>query len=502
MTPNIGQGGNSAIESAAALANSLKRMVSNAGAATPTHAHIISSLQSYQKKRESRLKGILDIANKMTRVEALRGFPERLLALYIAPVSGDFFTNLVCDNTIGAEKVEYLPDTERSFLGTMPFNPNKGIGLQPSILMRVLISCPLLLFGYYCYYYMQTGVAQAGPQIVEALTTGVLPLTKTKLAPSYYFPLPIFDETFRVIIALFAPALLDVDTPQRQQFISFLFDLAPLFLIWTFESCRRANVVTFARIPVIFGLAFQLFGIGSIGPLYYFLHYVQSPLSKFVSADQRMHTIHYAKTALPAMILAYLVPTYMMFYASTGESRLNWNAVWQPFPLLVAITHYILANFTVTDTTEADRLGDSPTTDLKHIRVAMGFMIVFTAGVFNYIRFTTPYSLATLFFPPTWSLSELQSLMANMDMVSGMNFIIKVDHLSCFASSFIWLALLFWDLKSEEMVKSSWLKIVSYAIAGTFVAGPGPVVAAGWWVREEILASRNLKGAVTRSAKA
>src|SRR5450755_4543274 len=104
MTPNIGQGGNNAIESAAALANSVKRMRSNtSGSAPPSHAHIISSLQSYQKTRELRTKAILEIANMMTRVEGLKGFPERMLALYIGPNAGDFFTNLGTENTVGAE---------------------------------------------------------------------------------------------------------------------------------------------------------------------------------------------------------------------------------------------------------------------------------------------------------------------------------------------------------------------------------------------------------------
>jgi hypothetical protein len=501
MTPNIGQGGNNAIESAAALANSVKRMRSNtSGSAPPSHAHIISSLQSYQKTRELRTKAILEIANMMTRVQGLKGFPERMLALYIGPNAGDFFTNLATENTVGAEKLEYLPDTERSFKATMPFNRNKGIGRDESRILRALFALPLLVFGYYCYYFMGTIASQPKlvSQITAALTSGTLPSTTTTLSQSYYSPLPILDETFRPLVALFSPSILNIDTAQRHQLLSFLIDIGPIYMIWTLESNRRANALAFARFPLLFGLAFQLFGIGSIAPLYYFLHYVQSPISKFNSADQRLHTMSYAKTALPALIIAFLIPTFAMFFAPSDPARLTWNAIWQPFPLLVTITHYLLANFMVTDTTQADRLRNPPTADLKHIRFAMTVLILVAAGTFNYVRFTSPFSLSALFMPPTFSPSELWSSLGGLDMVSGMNLLLKTDHLSCFISSFLWLALLFGDLKKEEMMRSGWLKIALYAIVGTFVAGPGAVVGAGWWVREEILASKSAKGAVRR----
>jgi len=140
MTPNIGQGGNNAIESAAVLANNIKRMLSNGGPTKPSFQHVKETLLNYQKTREVRTKAILEISNMMTRVEALRGIPETLMALYITPNAGDYFTDLACNSTIGAEKVEFLPDPERSYLGTMPFNKNRGVGQEESRLLRALVA--------------------------------------------------------------------------------------------------------------------------------------------------------------------------------------------------------------------------------------------------------------------------------------------------------------------------------------------------------------------------
>jgi hypothetical protein len=55
--------------------------------------------------RVTRTKAIVDVANMVTRVKALKGFPEQPLALYISPNAGDYFTNLATDNAIGAAKL-------------------------------------------------------------------------------------------------------------------------------------------------------------------------------------------------------------------------------------------------------------------------------------------------------------------------------------------------------------------------------------------------------------
>jgi hypothetical protein len=505
MTPNIGQGGNNAIESAAVLANNIKRMLSNGGPTKPSFQHVKETLLNYQKTREVRTKAILEISNMMTRVEALRGIPETLMALYITPNAGDYFTDLACNSTIGAEKVEFLPDPERSYLGTMPFNKNRGVGQEESRLLRALVALPILAISYCCFLAIKAIASSPTlvSQLSTALTTGTLPFDTypaTTLATSYYGPLSSLNTTFRPIIGFFSPALLEADIPQRLQLLFFLTDIGLIYLILTLESHRRANVLAFARFPLLFGLASHLFGIGSIAPLYYGLHYIQSPLSQFQAGDLRMHTVSYAKTALPALIIAYFIPTFAMFFAPSLSSRLSWNALWQLFPLLVTVTHYLLARFAVTDTTRSTRLQNPITADLKYIRIASCTLTLFSAIVFNIIRFTSPFSLATIFLPATLSPIRLLASYRTLDVVAVMNLLLKADHLSCVIASFAWLALLFKDIKESEIIRSSWLKLVLFASIGLFVAGPSPVVICGWWIREEALASRPAKGAVVRTS--
>lgn len=98
MTPNIGQGGNAAIESAAALSNGLKRLTSNASFAHPSLKEVKYSLQVFQQIRQTRAKKVFEVSNKMTRVEALKGFPGKLMALYVSPYTGDWAPNLSAES--------------------------------------------------------------------------------------------------------------------------------------------------------------------------------------------------------------------------------------------------------------------------------------------------------------------------------------------------------------------------------------------------------------------
>ena len=60
-------------------------------------------------------------------------------------------------------------------------------------------------------------------------------------------------------------------------------------------------------------VAYQLYGIGFVAPIYYFLHYVQSPMENYAAADNRMCEMDAVKTIIPTIALSYVVPTLAMF---------------------------------------------------------------------------------------------------------------------------------------------------------------------------------------------
>lgn len=107
MTPNMGAGGNTAIEyassswnmwlcclltccrSAAALANELRKMADQAEKSRPSFGTVTKHLRNYQALREERVSAVVAAANGLTRVHALKTWLDKLFAWWILPFSGD-----------------------------------------------------------------------------------------------------------------------------------------------------------------------------------------------------------------------------------------------------------------------------------------------------------------------------------------------------------------------------------------------------------------------------
>jgi hypothetical protein len=119
MTPNIGAGGNAAIETAAALANELKKMIDAAEKCKPSYATIQKHLGNYQKLREKRVTAILTAANALTRIQALKTWKDRLFAFWILPFSGDVVSTRMyckshCPNKVWDPFLHFLSGASRS----------------------------------------------------------------------------------------------------------------------------------------------------------------------------------------------------------------------------------------------------------------------------------------------------------------------------------------------------------------------------------------------------
>jgi 2-polyprenyl-6-methoxyphenol hydroxylase-like FAD-dependent oxidoreductase len=151
MTPNMGAGGNSAIESVAALANELHLLLGhNRKSITTIPIEAIhTALSSYQKTRHVRAFATVRSSNYVTRFHALRGFVEYLLAHYLMPCAGDLLVDLASDSWISAVRIKYIPIPRRSLLGTMPFNPEQGYGKNESLLVRAMFAAPFLFISVF-----------------------------------------------------------------------------------------------------------------------------------------------------------------------------------------------------------------------------------------------------------------------------------------------------------------------------------------------------------------
>lgn len=172
MTPNLGAGGNAAIESASSIANSLSKLTDP----NPSLEEVRKALSEFYVKRHARANTICNSANELTRIEALSTLPDKIMALYAIPVLGDFLSDITCDSMVGAELLETLPAPPKSLTATMPWNPESGVGKHEKKWLRALYALPLLLIWYGCSQTMGLSTVSAIPYFVNAAKTGVLDL--------------------------------------------------------------------------------------------------------------------------------------------------------------------------------------------------------------------------------------------------------------------------------------------------------------------------------------
>lgn len=203
MTPNLGQGANCAIESAAEMANNLAKALRDDGS-KPAIEDINSALSLYYQKRNVRANLIVKAANKFTRVEALATTGDWVASMFIIPRLGDILADRGAKVQVGATKLDCLPMPKRALEGTMPWSINSGIGKEENRKRRAQLALPLILIAL-CFLWDKTPDAKEFP--------GTKSISEVKL-----------------------------------DMLSSIANAIPLVTIWTIESYRRGNALTVANI--------------------------------------------------------------------------------------------------------------------------------------------------------------------------------------------------------------------------------------------------------------
>jgi hypothetical protein len=178
LTIITGFGGNQAIESAAALANSIKKLSNISNNQHPTQDQVVACLQDYQKRREVRAAAAIQASNFITHVQALATWGHTLFARYGLHYMSDFLENLTSDVVVGAIRIDYLPLPEGSLLGNMPFNPEQGEGHKENLLLRALLALPFLAVLVYAWM-SSTLVTGAGSVTSTWYNNALTPLSLT-----------------------------------------------------------------------------------------------------------------------------------------------------------------------------------------------------------------------------------------------------------------------------------------------------------------------------------
>jgi hypothetical protein len=129
LTINLAFGGNSALESTAALINGLNRELKARPNQKMSKETISRIFEEYQELRRPRMKKVLNLAYQMTRLQAWDGRFMKFIQRYIVPLMGDDrVADHFADLVKGGVKLDYVP-LQNPPSGTVPWDdelPLKG----------------------------------------------------------------------------------------------------------------------------------------------------------------------------------------------------------------------------------------------------------------------------------------------------------------------------------------------------------------------------------------
>lgn len=245
MTPNLGQGGNSAIESAASLANSLAVLVHDSAHAKINVQEIHRCLQAWQKPHQERVGKLWLAAHKLTRLEALVGPKQKLIGLYLLPYLSQYLVDNISATIVGAAKLDCAPLPRKSLDCSIPYlnRDDHALSKSDNLWKRIFSTVPLLGCYVAAKLTMGTLITHIRPLMLplfaEGVWTAVNGETLSLTRPIYH--VPFLDNLCRPLILCFLPSISGSDPQSRIQMLSFMTDIGPIYGIWLLESYRKAH---------------------------------------------------------------------------------------------------------------------------------------------------------------------------------------------------------------------------------------------------------------------
>lgn len=156
MTPNIGLGGNSGMESVVALTNLLNQAVDSHPQKKPDYQAIQRLLTEYQSERQQRMRKIIDFSGLATKLQAWETPFHKIISRVVPFLPDDTFAKQASALFKGAPKLDFIPvpgdirgsmqwDDEVSTTAlTTPAPSLLGVGKSTSKLLTS-ITAPFLL---------------------------------------------------------------------------------------------------------------------------------------------------------------------------------------------------------------------------------------------------------------------------------------------------------------------------------------------------------------------
>ncbi|KAJ5701737.1 hypothetical protein N7488_009285 [Penicillium malachiteum] len=492
LEPLTGQGGNSAIETAAALTNNIVAAMKLCPLQEISTEDVTSLLENTQSQREERMQSLLKAAHKRQRLDCMESPLLKFIANFVFP--------FVPEKTITSAWIPtYAPGTSLNMIPipnkprTIPYYDEllrapSSRGKIGYLLYAVFLA---MAFIGYKMLFVAGRVNGTFGLVAQAIQNGLIKDSGIDMElRQSYTGIESIDKILRTLVTIFIPAISNNVNPEQPfQLLYFLLTALPLIAIFTVEGYRQRNQWTLISSAGFWGILYQLRGIGCIAPLYF-------AASLFVSRNQTFfidtgRTVPAAKFILPALVMGYLIPTILLFLTWGSSDTLQVViALWQPAPLVVSILTTVLSMAARIIFPSATQQKDTPVdteSDLPHLRtlyqVTGTIAVCAHTGLMFAGALSSEISLTRLLFPT-------DSFAPGKTLSKGVFVFFQNDLLLVTAGCFLWCLTSLWDLHRSGLPSFDMSICFLGLIAAYVIVGPGATVAAVWFWREEAMSHK------------
>ncbi|TQN68038.1 FAD-dependent monooxygenase andE [Colletotrichum shisoi] len=474
--PIAGQGGNSAIETAAVLANNLANLLKTCPSGGPCTDQIHNVFLQTQKKREPRVWDLVRASHDEQRYAAMESPLLEFVARYIVPtVSVDDMEAPWSANIEGAHKLDLLDMPKRPH-ATPFFDELASRPLGSPTLPKLAVAAALCGI-----FYIAQRVLRLDPEAFagdRSFLGHPLKSEFTGLAP--------IDAILSLLTWAFSEATSGPDPNRKLQCFYFMTNLMPIIYIWTVEGYRNGNHLSPVSWPSLFAV-YQLVGIGKVAPIYFLVSLYTTRRGVYARPTGRPIPSSVAKVLPVSLVLGYIVPTTLMFL-QYGDSAVQQDAIafWQPSPVYVSVLTWVLSGaLAYVSRTKSLAWEIFESKDLASLRI--GYALCFSAtatlhvAAVAYARLSPSVSLVEAFL----GLPTVASMGLGNDLVGFW----KYDMLLCFAAVAVWCLYSVYELRRLGYVTTrAAIGAAVLTVAGHVLVGPGATYAALWAWREDVVA--------------
>jgi hypothetical protein len=490
-----GQGGNNAIETAASLTNHLVSALQNCKTKTLSTVEISNIFKNVQEQREERVSGLIQAAHSRQRLECMETPLLKFSAKFVLPyIPKHMLLNKWIQVYSPAVSLKTLP---------MPRKPRDVAYFderfrQPSSrgVLGVILYAAFFLLAWMGHRQLWTAGKINGfwSLVRESVSRQSILLPGGVEVPlrQVYTGFKPVDLVLQSLSTVFLPVVANFSKAEQPlQGLYFLASILPIIAILTVEGYRPRNKWTLLASPALWGVLYQLRGIGFIAPLYFGISLFHSSSISYFTPTSRTLPDNTARALLPALVLGFVLPTIMLFFPLQDalNARQIFIALWQPTPVYVVILTEVLSRVLkligrstpVKTGSHGDHNSNSDLPYLRILYAAVGSISACFHLALMMSWFVSGTGFIVRAFIPFDSMAPVS------DLADGVFIFFQNDFLLAAVATMLWCLTSAWDLYRVGISDVSWpVAVISIAL-GCIMVGPGATAAAVWYWREEVL---------------